>query len=170
MTELQGTRVRLRPASRADIPALVVIRQTPEVYLRWRGGDDLAAAIEADFAEPDVRPYVIEFEGRIVGWVQWAAEEDPDYRYATIDIYLDPAVHNRGLGTDAVHTLARHLFVDHGHHRVEIDPAADNEPAIRSYTKVGFRPIGIRRRSERGPDGVWHDALLMDLLAEELVD
>lgn len=33
---------------------------------------------------------------------------------------------------------------------------------------VGFQPVGIRRRSERGNDGVWHDALLMDLLAEEL--
>ena len=170
MTELQGSLVRLRPASRADIPALVVIRQTPEVFLRWRGGDDLAAAVEEDFAEPEVRPYVIEFDGRVAGWIQWAAEDEPDYRYATIDIYLDPAVHNRGLGTDAVRTLARHLFVDHGHHRLEIDPAADNLPAIRAYAKVGFRPVGIRRRSERGSDGVWHDALLMDLLAEELAD
>jgi aminoglycoside 6'-N-acetyltransferase len=33
---------------------------------------------------------------------------------------------------------------------------------------VGFRPVGITRRSERGPDGRWHDGLLMDLLAEEL--
>jgi aminoglycoside 6'-N-acetyltransferase len=170
MTELHGSRVRLRPASRADIAALAVIRQTPEVYLRWRGGDDMAAAVEEDLAEPGVRPYVIEFDGRVAGWIQWAAEEEPDYRHASIDIYVDPAVHNRGVGTDAVRTLARHLFVDHGHHRLEIDPAADNEPAIRCYAKVGFRPVGIRRCSERGPDGRWHDALLMDLLAEELVD
>jgi aminoglycoside 6'-N-acetyltransferase len=40
--------------------------------------------------------------------------------------------------------------------------------AIRCYSKVGFRPVGILRRSERGPDGSWHDGLLMDLLAEEL--
>ena len=64
--------------------------------------------------------------------------------------------------------LARHLFTVHGHHRIEIDPAADNHAAIRAYSKVGFRPVGITRRSERGPDGTWHDALLMDLLAEEL--
>jgi aminoglycoside 6'-N-acetyltransferase len=35
---------------------------------------------------------------------------------------------------------------------------------------VGIRPIGIRRRYERGLDGSWHDGLLMDLLAGELVD
>jgi aminoglycoside 6'-N-acetyltransferase len=164
---LDGAGVRLRPASHDDIPALVRIRQTPEVYAYWRGGDDLRKAVEEDFAEPGVHPYVIEFEGSVVGWIQWQAEDDPDYRHASIDIYLDPGVHGRGVGTDAVATLARHLFVDHGHHRIEIDPAVDNAVAIRTYEKVGFRPVGVTRRSERGPDGTWHDGLLMDLLAAE---
>ena len=113
---------------------------------------------------------MIELEDQVVGWVQWQAEEDPDYRHASIDIYVDAPVHGRGVCSDAIRTLARHLIVDHGHQRLEIDPAVDNVAAIRCYTKVGFRPVGIRRRSERGPDGTWHDALLMDLLAEELVD
>ncbi len=170
MTVLQGALVQLRLATRADIPELVKIRQTPEVYAHWRGGDDLVAAVEEDFNEPGVTAYVIEFEDRVVGWIQWQAEEEPDYRHASIDIYLDPAVHGRGLGTDAVRTLARHLIVDHGHHRLTIDPAADNAAAIRAYTKVGFRPVGITRQSERGPDGTWHDGLLMDLLADELTE
>ncbi len=170
MATLSGTTVRLRPATEADIPDLVRIRQTPEVYRHWRGGDDLVAAVKEDFAEPDATAYVIELEDRVVGWIQWQAEDDPDYRHASMDIYVDPAVHGRGVGTDAVRTLARHLIVDHGHHRLTIDPAADNPAAIRSYTKVGFRPVGITRLSERGPDGTWHDGLLMDLLADELVE
>ncbi len=170
MTSLEGAAVRLRPATGADIPVLATIRRTPEVYARWGGGNDLDAAVARDLDGSDSVPYVIEFEGRVVGWIQWQAEADPDYRHASIDIYVDPAVHGRGVGTDAVRTLARHLFVDHGHHRVVIDPAADNAAAIRSYSKVGFRPVGIMRRYERGPDGSWHDNLLMDLLAEELVE
>jgi aminoglycoside 6'-N-acetyltransferase len=165
---LQGAVVRLRPAARSDVDRLVEIRRTPEVYRHWRGGDDLVAAVEEDFAEPGITAYVIELAGEVVGWIQWQAEEEPDYRHASLDIYVDPAVHGRGVGTDAVRTLARHLFVDHGHHRLEIDPAVDNDAAIRCYSKVGFRPVGVRRRSERGPDGTWHDGLLMDLLAEEL--
>jgi aminoglycoside 6'-N-acetyltransferase len=168
LPELDGALVHLRPARADDVPELVRIRRTPEVYERWRGGDDLHAAVEEDFAEPGNHPYAIEVDDRVVGWIQWAAEDEPAYRHATIDIYVDPAVHGRGVGTDAVRTLARHLFADHGHHRIEIDPAADNEAAIRSYTKVGFRPVGITRHSERGPDGTWHDGLLMDLLAEDL--
>lgn len=160
--------MRLRPATRDDLDDLVAIRRTPEVYARWRGGSDLRAAVEEDLAEPGTTAYVVELGNRVVGWIQWSSEEDPDYRYATIDLYLDPGVHGRGLGADAVRTVVRHLVTDHGHRRFEIDPAADNPAAIRCYTKVGFRPVGIRRLSERGPDGTWHDALLMDLLADEL--
>jgi len=170
MARLIGSVVLLRPAARTDIPALVPIRQTPEVRARWRGGHDMVTAITNDFDEPDSTPYVVEVDGRVVGWIQWSAEDEPDYRHASIDIYLDPAVHGRGVGTDAVRTLVRHLIVDHGHHRIEIDPAADNVAAIRCYTKVGFRPVGILRCSERGDDGSWHDALLMDLLAQEFAD
>jgi aminoglycoside 6'-N-acetyltransferase len=170
VTTLEGASVRLRPATRADIPGLATIRRTPQVYARWGGGNDLNAAVEHDLDDSDSVRYVIEYEDRLVGWIQWQAEEDPEYRHASIDIYVDPAVHGRGVGTDAVRTLARHLFVDHRHHRVVIDPAADNAAAIRSYSKVGFRPVGIMRQYERGPDGSWHDNLLMDLLAEDLTE
>ena len=165
---LQGEEVRLRAVGKADVADLARIRRTPEVHRHWRGGDDLVAAVEGDLAEPDAVPYVIELDGRVVGWIQWQAEEEPDYRHASIDIYVDPAVHGHGVGTDAVRTLARHLIVDHGHHRLTIDPAADNPAAIRAYEKVGFRPVGVMRQHERGVDGTWHDSLLMDLLADEL--
>jgi aminoglycoside 6'-N-acetyltransferase len=170
MTILQGESIRLRPAMLDDVPALARIRATPEVHRHWRGGDDMTAAVLEDFREQDSTAYVIELDGRVVGWIQWQAEEEPDYRHASVDIYVDAAVHGRGVGTDAVRTLVRHLINDHGHHRVTIDPAADNAAAIRAYKKVGFRPVGIERRAERGNDGTWHDVLLMDLLAEEFGD
>jgi aminoglycoside 6'-N-acetyltransferase len=168
VTDLDGDAVSLRIATRDDIPHLARIRRTPQVYRWWRGGDDLVRAVEQDLAETDSAKYVIVHDGRVVGWIQWQAENEPDYRHASIDVYVDPEVHGRGLGTDAVRTLARHLVADHDHHRITIDPAVENEAAIRSYTKVGFKPVGIMRRYERGADDAWHDNLLMDLLAEEL--
>ena len=65
-------------------------------------------------------------------------------------------------------TLARWLFEEGGHHRVTIDPAADNARAIRCYESVGFRPVGVMRRYERVGSGEFRDGLLMDLLPEEL--
>lgn len=168
--QLSGSRVALRPAGEADIPALAAIRAQPEVYRWWRGGADLHAAVAEELAAEDEHGFVIEYEDRIVGFIQWWAEDEPDYRHAGIDIYLDTSVRGRGLGADAVRTIARHLIRDHGHHRITIDPAADNASAIRCYAKVGFRPVGVMRQYERGPDGTWHDGLLMDLLADELID
>ena len=43
-----------------------------------------------------------------------------------------------------------------------------NRRAQALYEKVGFRPVGILREYERGPDGSWHDGLLMDMLCGEL--
>ena len=165
---LAGRLVTLRPAGPEDVPVLAAIRATPQVRARWRGDDDSTPEIVASIDDPDLGYYAVVHDGRVVGAIQWAAEEEPDYRHASIDIFLDPAVHGRGVGTDAVRTLARHLVDDHAFHRLVIDPAADNEAAIRCYAKVGFRPVGIMRRYERAADGSWHDGLLMDLLADEL--
>ena len=66
MTVLQGSTVTLRPATPADVAALVSIRETPEVQARWGGADDLEAEMLDDLAAPD-------------------------YRHAGIDLYVDPA-------------------------------------------------------------------------------
>ena len=97
-------------------------------------------------------------------------ESDPEFRRAGIDLFLEPAHHGKGLGPDAIRTLARFLIEERGHHRLTIDPAAANEQAIRAYEKVGFRRVGLLRRHQHFPDGTWQDGLLMDLLAEELRD
>ena len=85
-----------------------------------------------------------------------------------IDIYLSGHGQGQGLGTEAVALLARFLCEQRGHHRLTIDPAAANHRAIRCYEKVGFRRVGVLRQYERGPDGRFHDGLLMDLLRPEL--
>ena len=170
MTALHGKLVTLRSATAEDSAVLATVRATPQVRQRWGGGDDLIGELLDDLATPELHVLVIEFEGRIVGAIQWEAEDDPMYRHAGIDLYIDPAVHGRGLGSDAVRTLARYLFEDHGHHRLVIDPAADNFAAIACYRKVGFRTVGVMRQYERSADGNWHDGLLMELLAGELTD
>lgn len=164
--ELHGDAVVLRPVAPADVPELVRIARTTEVESRW--GDEYLND-DWPFDDPSATPLVVLVEGRVAGMIQYSEENTPKYRHAAIDIFLDPAVHGRGRGRDAVRTLARHLVRERGHHRLVIDPAADNEPAIRSYSAVGFRPVGVMRRYERDADGSgWHDGLLMDLLAEEL--
>jgi aminoglycoside 6'-N-acetyltransferase len=78
------------------------------------------------------------------------------------------ALHGRGVGREAMRLAIRH-FIEQGHHRFTIDPAADNERAIRAYAALGFKPVGVMRRYERAPNGNWQDGLLMDLLADEFL-
>jgi len=117
-----------------------------------------------------VASFAVEVDGEIAGMIQYHEENEPMYRSAGIDIFLAPEHQGRGLGTDAVRTMARYLIEQRGHHRLTIDPAADNARAIASYRKVGFQPVGVMRQYERGLDGTWHDGLLMDLLRNELKD
>ena len=168
--EIRGRHVVLRPLIPADAASLAAILATPEVARWWTGYD--RARVEAEFLvdEPNVTVYGIELAGTVVGLLQVTEEPEQDFSHASIDLFLDPSAHGRGLGPDAIRAVARHLFEDAGHHRLTIDPAADNEQAIRAYAKVGFRPVGRLREYQRFPDGTWRDGLLMDLLAGDLLD
>ncbi len=165
MVVLRGKRVLLRPGRPEDADRLVRIRTEPEVARRWGSG-----AIEEEISEEFIGAddgFVIEADGEVVGAIQYHEENEPMYRHAGMDIFLTTSRHGQGLGTEAVRVLARYLFEERGHHRLTIDPAADNTAAIRAYERVGFRRVGIMRNYERGSDGVWHDGLLMDMLREE---
>jgi aminoglycoside 6'-N-acetyltransferase len=162
---LVGERVRLRPVRPDDRDALVRVFEDPSVVAWWGDpGESLHDTFEPDESESG---FVIEVADEVVGFIQCHEETHRMYRHAAIDIALRAEWQGQGLGRDAVATLARHLFTARGHHRVTIDPAAANTNAIRAYRRVGFVPVGVMRRHELGPDGVWHDGLLMDLLAEE---
>ena len=131
---LEGPRTVLVPLALEHAAALRAIRATPEVSARWSDDDGFPL-----HDEPEATRYVVLLGGdpEPRGLVQFGEEDAPDYRHASIDIFLDPA--------------------------------ADNAPAIACYSAVGFRPVGIMRRCERGPDTTFHDGVLMDLLADELV-
>jgi len=163
---LRGSRVVLRPVAARDRARLREILAEPEVA-RWWGPGPVDGSVDELYDE-SVVAFAIEVEGQVVGAVQYAEDDDPDYRHAGIDVFLSAAAQGRGLGRDAVRTLARYLLDVRGHHRLTIDPSAANERAIRAYGAVGFRPVGVMRQYERGHDGTWHDGLLMDLLAGEL--
>jgi len=154
---LHGNRVTLRPLAEPDIAPLNALVAQSGVREWW--GTDPTVEEENAFA--------IEVDGELAGWLAFYEEDDPDYRHGGLDIFVAPAFQGRGLGREALSLATRWLLTERGHHRLIIDPAAANERAIKVYASIGFKPVGIMRRYERGPDGTWHDGLLMDLLAEE---
>jgi aminoglycoside 6'-N-acetyltransferase len=159
-----SARVTLRPLAAEDVEELLRIHRTPEVARWW---DEPDPEFPGDEDSDTVR-WTIVVDGAVAGLVQFWEETEPKYRHAGVDMFLDPALHGQGLGTEALRQVVRHLLYERGHHRIAIDPAAANAAAIRAYEKVGFRAVGVMRRYERDPGGEdWHDGLLMDLLAGE---
>ena len=129
---------------------------TPEHVLEKARGEDEGAVV-----------FAIVADGEVAGMIQYFEEDDAEYRHASIDLFLGAPYQDRGLGTDAVRTMARHLVDDRGHHRLTIDPAATTSArsaATRrsaSGASGSCASTGSTRRRLAG-------RALLDLLAEEL--
>ncbi len=130
------TNVGLRPLIAADAPELRRIHRIPEVSHWWDLPDD-----DFPFDEPESARFTIDVDGAVAGLIQYWEENEPKYRHAGIDLFVDPALHGRGVGTEAIRQVVRKLIDERGHHRITIDPAVDNVAAVRAYEKVGFKPV-----------------------------
>ncbi len=162
---LRGEQVTLRPLEERDLDPLSAVIQEPSVA-KWWGESDEPERLR-DNLRMDGGAFVIEADGDLAGWLGFVEETEPEYRSVSFDISLSERFQGRGLGPDALRTLIRWFAHERGHHRFTIDPNARNERAIKAYAAVGFKTIGITRRSEL-VDGEWTDGVLMDLLIEEL--
>ena len=166
MPTLHGERVTIRPPHPGELDALALEMTTdPEASVWW--SNDVETIRRWFTEDPSYIVLVIEEAGRAGGIIAYDEEMDPDYHSVGVDIALLQCCVNRGLGPEALRLLIGWLVAERDHHRVTIDPALANARAIHAYEKVGFRRIGVARDYERGPDGTWHDNLLMDLLARE---
>lgn len=166
--ELHGERIRLRRVGAADVDGLTEILREPEVE-RWWGRWDADRVRKELIDEPQAVIFMIETNGESIGLIQYYEEDDPYFRHAGVDLAVATAWQNQGYGTEALRVVVRYLLEERGHRRLVIDPAVANERAVRAYERVGFRPVGVMRQYSLGPDGVWHDGLLMDLLASEFL-
>ncbi len=150
---LPGDQVLIRPGQPQDVAALQAILAEPEVAAWW-GDPEPAAETEAKLlgGGPGEALLVIEADGQVAGGIEYSEENEPIYRHAGIDIYLSSRFSGRGLGTEAVTLLAAFLMRERGHHRLTIDPAAGNRPAIRCYEK-GRLPAGRNNARVRAGAG-----------------
>jgi aminoglycoside 6'-N-acetyltransferase len=153
-----GGGVVLRPLVDEDRTAISAILAEPEVADWWLRQD------WDRVVEDGTVSFAIVVENAVAGVVQYHEETDPDYFSAGVDLFVGARFQNRRIGRRALQAMVEHLVRDRGHHRVTVDPAADNAHAIHVYEALGFRRVGVMHAYERGADGAWHDGLLMELV------
>jgi len=125
---LHGQCSHLLPATDEHVTELRRIRASSEVRRYWR---DVEASSGWPPDEPSVARFAVLVDVEVRGLARYIEEDDEDYRHASIGIFLHPVMHGAGLGRDAEAALAHYLVDLRGHHRLVIDPAADNTAAIR---------------------------------------
>ena len=154
-----GERLVLEPVRAEHAERLRELRATPQVE-RWWGPPEDAWPLGA---EPDDHNFALSLDGELAGYVQFWEDPDPTSRHADVDIFLAPEVQSRGVGTAVMRAVLRHLIEERGHHRVTLGTSVDNARAIHVYEKIGFRRVGVMRKSALSHlTGEWEDELLME--------
>jgi L-amino acid N-acyltransferase YncA len=151
----------VRPASRADAPALLAIYR-PYV---------LGTAVSFELVSPTVEEFaariakvlpvwqwlVAEREGQCIGYAYGSRHrERPAYRWSVeVSAYVEPGHQRQGIGR----TLYLQLFealADKGFCNAYAGVTLPNEASVALHQAVGFRPIGVFPAVGR-KFGTWHD-------------
>jgi aminoglycoside 6'-N-acetyltransferase len=158
---IEGERLVLERVRPEHAERLEELRRTAEVA-RWWDPPPPGWPLQE---EANMCALAIVVDGEVAGYLQFWEEPDPEARHADVDIFLGPDAQGRGLGSEAMRAVVRHLIEDRGHHRITLSTAVDNARAIHVYEKVGFRRVGVMRKSALSRrTGEWEDELLMELV------
>lgn len=171
--ELEGTRVRMRPFRRSDIPKRLALGQSPEI-VRSVGGDpeglppygeeQARSWVERNLAHPLC--WAVDVDGRLLGEARLDGLDLHDRRAGLAIGLYDVSQLGKGLGREVIHLVLSHAFGKLGLHRVDLRVLEYNERAIRCYRTCGFVEEGRERESAR-VGRTWHDDIIMGILARE---
>jgi aminoglycoside 6'-N-acetyltransferase len=164
---LRGPLVTLRAPAEADVTPLTAILAEPEVSEWWVGYDE--PRVRADFLDEPDTVRIIEVEGKCAGAMYVLPNDDPEYPTTVMHLFIGTAFRGRRIGEEAL-ALAIAAEFARGITRVTLDPNINNDGAIRSYERLGFRRIGVLRDYQVRPGGHLEDALFLDLTRSDFPD
>jgi diamine N-acetyltransferase len=153
----------LRPATAADIPAIVAVERLPES--RKYVGQWCEERHHAALASEDARYFVSEdASGAVQTYVILLGLAEPN---RTIELKrVAVASPDEGLGRSVLTETLRIVFDELGAHRLFLDVVEDNPRARHLYESLGFVYEGTKRDGTLR-DGKYYPLHLMSMLEEE---
>jgi RimJ/RimL family protein N-acetyltransferase len=175
VVEGDGFRLRRVEPEDVDFVAELVTHEDVEPYLagsrpRDRGG--LLEEIERSQREPgEFGRFVIEVEHdgqwRRAGLMGFELANRRS-RIANLgNLAIHPDFRGHRLSDHAARVFQRHLLLDLGFHRLQLEIYGFNERAQRHAERAGFVREGVRRRAYMR-HGEWSDGILYGLVREDL--
>src|ERR1700709_2334072 len=143
------TDVEIRPATEADLPAITAIYEHAVLY-----GTATFELIPPDLAEMTRRfkaltdggfPYFIAaLEGKAIGYAYAGPyRARPAYRFTVENsVYLDPAIHRRGIGTQLLQSLIATCEARGYRQMIAVIGDSANAGSIGAHIKTGFKMLG----------------------------
>lgn len=180
--ELAEGRVGLRPLRTRDAGAWREVRVRNAEWLRpWEPTNPeapffhtglgpyvtMARAMRREARHGLALPWVITYEGRLVGQLTVGGIIWGSARAGQVGYWVDQEVAGRGVTPTALALAVDHCFFTVGLHRIEANIRPENTASRRVAEKLGFRQEGIRRRHLH-IDGAWRDHICYALTVEDV--
>jgi RimJ/RimL family protein N-acetyltransferase len=165
--------VTLRRARPEDVDFLVELSRHPDVdpFLaarRPRDRDSLLAEIERSLAEPEAfGRIVVEVDGERAGVMGYERVNERSRIARLGGLAIHPSFRGRRVADEAARLLQRHLLLELGYHRLELEIYGFNERAIAHAERAGFVREGVRRKAY-WREGRWVDGVAFGLVREDL--
>ncbi|MCE5171627.1 acetyltransferase [Paenibacillus profundus] len=176
-----ANRIHVRPLRDSDATLLVTWLSDPEVLRYYEGRDrphDLAMVQKHFYGRSrDITPCIVEYDDTAIGYIQYyslAEEERQEYGYEEsegrifgMDQFIGATEYwNKGIGTELVQAMARHLTTEHHADKIVMDPQTWNERALKVYEKCGFHKVKLLPQHEYH-EGEMRDCWLIEYKANQ---
>jgi RimJ/RimL family protein N-acetyltransferase len=165
--------VRIRRATEDDVDFIVELLNDDSVepFLaasRSRDRDSVLEEIRASEATPEeLGVFVIEVREGRAGVMEFSLANRRS-RIANLGgLAIHPEFRGRRLADEAARMFQRHLILDLGFHRLQLECYGFNERAIRHAERAGFVREGVKRKAYQR-HGEWVDGVLFGLIREDL--
>jgi len=172
MTE-KAESIQIRRAEAADVDFTTGLLAHGEIepFLsvhRSRAREDVLARIELSRREPNsAGVFVIEVDGERAGLMEFETFSERSRIASLGGLALHPDFRGRGVAGVAAQTLKRHLLLDLGFHRLQLEVYGFNERGIAHAEQTGFVREGVKRKAYRR-HGEWADGVMFGLVREDL--
>jgi RimJ/RimL family protein N-acetyltransferase len=163
----------IRRARADDVDFLVDLFTDEQVEpflaaVRARDYESVVALVDRSEREPDLFGlFVIEVAGEPAGTMEFEVVNRRSSIASVGGLAVHPRFRGRRVGDEAARLFQRHLLLELGLHRLQLEIYGFNERAIAHAERVGFVREGVKRKAYRRGDG-WVDGVMYALLREDL--